>query len=419
MISVALIRNVSLLVCFIILGIFFLKEKQSVKLNWSLFFSFIWMLLALPIINYKCVSLGYWEFLNTKDSILKIPYDILFVWYILWLVPFYFFKGKYILLVVLILFWLDILTMPLLEKVGILKLNANWYIGELLTIVFVFIPGYLWSTFYFENKKLWVRALLQVIVMGMFLTMVVPFLIQSYQGFVFNFGEFSAYWVQLFFIIAFPSLVAVIDLVEKGKGTPFPYDKTQNLVRIGVYAYIKNPIQWSFTVLFIPLAIYHESWLLFLGFVLSILYTVGVSNTQENEDMRIRFKEDWKSYKSSVPSWYFLWKPKNILQGVIYFKKGCNQCEEIKMWFEKQETINLSVQFSEVYKGEELLQVTYVDYLGNEYKSVKAIASAIEHINLGYASLGWFMRFPGVLFLLQTIIDALWTSDEVKCEIKN
>ena len=53
-----------------------------------------------------------------------------------------------------------------------------------------------------------------------------------------------------------------------------------------------------------------------------------------------------------------------------------------------------------------MLQVTYIDYNSNSHTSVKAIAYALGHINLTYASLGWFMRFPGVCILLQCIIDA-------------
>ena len=221
-------------------------------------------------------------------------------------------------------------------------------------------------------------------------------------------------------MIAFPALVAVLDLIEKGKGTPFPYDKTQNLVTSGVYAYIKNPIQWSFTILFIPLAIYHESYLLLLGSVISLAYTIGVSNPQEYEDMKGRFAINWNNYKKSVPSWYFQWNPKQISLGTIYFKKDCNQCEEIKKWFENKKTINLKIDFSENYKGEELLQVTYKNHLGQEYKSVKAIAYALEHINLGYASLGWFMRFPIISYIIQSIIDALGFSEEKSsCKIEH
>ena len=60
-------------------------------------------------------------------------------------------------------------------------------------------------------------------------------------------------------------------------------------------------------------------------------------------------------------------------------------------------------------------QVTYVDDNYNQCRSVLAISYALGHINLLYASLGWFMRFPGVCFLLQLIVDATIPPVEAKC----
>ncbi len=416
--SITFISNSILGLCFLLIALFIIKENNCKKLNWSLFYNFIWILFALPIVNYICVGLGYWEFTSEKTLLLKIPYEILFIWSVIWLIPLYFFKGKYALIIALIILWLDMLTMPLLEKVGVLKLNTNWLIGEFLTVLLVFIPGYLWGKFYYDNIRLSIRALLQVLVMILFLTVAIPFIVKQYAGPNNEFGAFSIIWFQVFLIIAFPSLIAVIDLVIKGQGTPFPYDKTKKLVRTGVYAYIKNPIQWSFTWLFIPLAIYHESLLLLSGTLISILYTLGVSYPQEQEDMHQRFGDSWVLYKEKTPSWRFLWRPTSMPKGKIYFKKDCHECEDIKLWFEKQDIDNLEICYSFDYQGEELLQVTYVHHLGYEYNSVEAIAHALEHINLAYASLGWLMRFPIIKFLLQTIIDALGYSDQQDCNLK-
>lgn len=418
MITMPQIRTVLVAIIFVLLTAFFLKQKQSEKLNWGLFYSFIWMLFSLPIGNYYCVKLDLWHFKEINS--IKMPYDILFIWLFFWLLPFYIFKGKYLLILLASLLWIDLLAMPYIEKVEILKLNSNWVIGEFLLILLVFLPSYLWGKFSYEKKQLAIRALLQVATMSLFLTIVVPFSIKIYETGTFEFSSFSMLWFQIICIIAFPSFMGVIDLVEKGNGTPFPYDKTKLLVTTGVYAYIKNPIQWSFTILFIPLSIYHESYLLLSGVLISIAYTIGVSNGQEYEDMKERFGSKWNTYKKNVPSWYFQWKPKTFPEGIIYFKKDCNQCEGIKEWFEKQGSINLNIKYSENYTGKELTQVTYIHTSGEEYKSVKAIAHALEHIHLGYASIGWFMRFPVISFILQAIVDALGFSEDsenITCKI--
>lgn len=417
--SIESIRLIIVSVCLVFLTIFLLKEKQDVKLNWALFYSFIWVLFALPIVNYICVQFNLWEFL-VDDNPIKIPYDIFFIWLFVWVLPFYFFKGKYTLLITLILLWIDVLTMPLLEQYRILKLNQNWLFGEIILILTVFLPSYLWAKFSFQNKNIEFRASMQVATISLLLLIVIPFTAVYFQTHHFEFVNFSIVWFQIIFMIAFPSFIAVLDLVEKGKGTPFPYDKTEKLVTSGVYAYIKNPIQWSFTMLFIPLSIYHQSYLLFFGFIVSIAYTVGVSNPQEYEDMKERFGSKWETYKNKIPSWYFLWKPKLYLEATIYFKRDCNQCEEIKNWFEERNGQNLHIKYADFYEGETLLQVTYKSVEGKEYKSVTAIAHALEHINLGYASLGWFLRFPIINFIFQTIVDALGFSEHnTQCKVKN
>jgi len=402
------IRSLLIGLCFVFLIIIFIFKKQDKKLNWSIFYAALWISFSLAIINYICVEQNLWTYNSKTPLALKMPFDLYFIWIVFWaIIPVYFFKGKYPLILMLLLFWLDIILMPELENLGIIKLNQNWYFGEIALIFLVWLPSYMWARIYFNQTHLKWRSFFQVSIMCVFLILIIPYIIKYYTAQNFDIENFNIYNIQIIFILALPSLIAVIDLATKGNGTPFPYDKTSKLVKNGVYAYCKNPIQWSFTVIFIPLAIIYQSWLLAAGFLVSIAYTIGVSNTQEKEDMLNRFGQNWIDYKSLVPSWRFLWKPKNYPKGTIYFKKDCNQCEGLKKWFTKQNTANLNIEFSYKYKASSLEQVTYIDYNGNKYKSVTAIAHAFEHINLVYASLGWFMRFPIIKNILQIIIDAM------------
>jgi hypothetical protein len=212
----------------------------------------------------------------------------------------------------------------------------------------------------------------------------IPFIMQSY-GIIEKFQfHLAPYLFQFLLIIAFPALVAVHDLVKKGKGTPFPYDPTEHLVRTGVYAYIKNPIQWSFTLMFIPISFYYDSYYFLLG----------------------------------VPSWRFLWKPINIPYGEIYFDDDCNQCSQIKKWFQSFKSTKLHIKSKSEYPKDQILQVTYIDHNGLEYKGVRAIACAMEHINLAYASLAWFMRMPIINQVLQIIIDTMGVGNTIeRCEL--
>lgn len=402
----ALIQTSITLVSFIFLGIIFLIKKQNSKLNWAIFYAVLYVTVALPIVNYGCVKFGYWSFIKTNN--INLPFDLYYLWVLIWaIIPVYFFKGKYIILITLSLFWLDFVLMPQLAKVGIITLNKNWLLGELLLIIFVLIPSYFWAYCSFNNKHIGLRATFQVTVMTLIFLIALPFIMANF-GLINSFQVYySPLIAQLLIIIVLPSLIAVNDLVKKGKGTPFPFDPTKNLVRTGVYAYIRNPIQWSFTFMFIPLAVYFQSYYLLIGVFISFIYTIGVSNPQEFDDMEVRFKYKWKNYKLIVPNWTFLWTPKNIPQGTIYFDYNCNQCSKVQKWFLNSKAINLVIKDAKDFPKNSILQATYIDENGIEFKSISAIACSLEHINLAYASLGWFIRLPIINFLLQSIIDSM------------
>ena len=342
-----------------------------------------------------------------------MPFDLFFIWIVLWgIIPFYFFKGKYISIIFLVLLFVDIAWMPQLEKIGILTLHKNWILGEILLLSTVFLPSYLWAKFYYHKTNTKIRALFQVLIIFMLVAIIIPHITKSFIASEFCEFNNSTLLIQFAFIILLPALTATKDLVALGNGTPSPFDETTFLVQNGVYAYCRNPIQWSLTFIFIPLSIYYNTTVLLFGVIVSIFYTIGVSNPQENEDLFKRFGNSWVNYKKNVPSWRFLWKPKHIPKGTIYIKKNCINCEQIKSWFSKREAQNLNLVYSKEFSNYQLLQITYVNHNGKTFSSIKALSYALEHINLAWATLAWVMRFPVISHLLQLIVDAMGLKDE-------
>ncbi len=415
-------RNILVVAALIFLAILGLKKNQDVRLNWAIFYSVLYTSVSLAIINPLCVYFKLWHY-NGIENLINMPWDIYFLWVIIWgIIPVLFLSKRSFLIIVLAMIWIDLLLMPKLAEFNIHVLGSNWLIGEGIMLSLVFAPGYLWAYASYHSKWIGLRALFQIITMSLVFVMGLPYILNAYN----LIEEINLYWsgliFQLFLIITFPSLIAVFDLVTKGRGTPFPYDQTKKIVRTGVYGYCRNPIQWSFTLLFIPLSIYYSSFYLLIGSVVSFAYSFGVSDFQEYPDMEKRFGNNWTHYKGKVPKWYFLWKPKYYPKGTIYFDPFCTPCSQIKQWFIKSKAINLEVIDSTKYPGKGILQVTYVDHEGRTYHSVNAIASAFEHINLAMATLGWFMRMPGINHLLQAIIDTMEFSptngtNEDSCEL--
>jgi len=400
------VKSLILLFLLFFLSFISLKKVQNKKLNWSMFYAGLYTVIFLPIFNHICEKFDYWTFCS--DNILKMSIDIYFIWIVFWsIIPVYFFKGNHILIIVLSFLLIDLALMPILENEGVFILSEKWIIGELLILCFVFVPSYYWAYLNYNKKHTGFRASFQIITMiGIFL-IGLPYLLKNYNLISYINFNWSLYQIQFFLIIVFPALVAVNNLVSIGKGTPFPYDPTSRFVQSGVYAYCKNPIQWSFSLMFLLLCFYNSSTVFLLGFVFSVAYAFGVSDHQEYPDMERRFGEKWLEYKKSVPKWFFQWKPKSIPNAKIYFDYNCGQCYELNEWFKKKNPVNLSILNAEDFKSNTLDQVTYVDEYGEVHSSIYAIANALNHINLGFASIGWFMQFPIISDLLQTIIDAL------------
>ncbi|MBT5955052.1 hypothetical protein HOG98_10090 [bacterium] len=400
--------NIFVIAAFIILCIFFLKDKPNSKYNWAIFYSTLYMTVMLFSVNYFCAKLELWSFNYQGNQSSTIPPDLFFIWIVIWgILPFAFFRGRHLVLVSAFLLWIDICTMPILDAISVIKLNPRWILGDISLILTIFVPGYFWAYCSYHNNCLGVRAMLQVITFGIGSIIGIPLLLNIYGRLPNLSFDWSSIEIQLFFIAIFPGLAAVNDLVTKGKGTAFPFDPTKFLVRTGVYAYCKNPIQWSYALSFILLSVYHSSFYFLVGFLVTILFTIGISDPHESKDMTIRFGKDWGIYKLVVPKWMFLWTPNHIPKGVVFFKADCNQCKQIRTWFLKSKPINLDLKFDTDYPGNKLTQVTYIDHNGMEFKSVTAIACCLEHINLAYASLGWFMRFPVINYLLQLIVDSM------------
>lgn len=416
-----LLRNILLLLAFVFISFVFFRKKQDARLSWALFFSSLWVIVFLLLTNGLSVYLDFWSFNPEENLNVFIPYDLYFVWIVFWgVLPAFILKGRFILISTLCLLWLDVLLMPYLETLGILQLKEYWLLGELLLIVVVYIPSQIWASLFLAKKGLKWRSLFQFLVLSVIYGLGIPFVVYLYFPEDINFIKWeqaTPYILQLAFIILLPALVAVIDLGQKGKGTPFPYDATTKLVKSGVYAYIRNPIQWSLTFFFIPLALFFHSYVLLTGIIVSVAYTIGVSEQHEQTQLKALFSTQWLKYKKNVPLWYFSWQPRHIPEATIYIRKNCNTCSQLRRWLEQRKPIHLHFEDAENFKNGQLSQLTYKGIYGQYNTSVKALAHSLEHINLAWASLGWFMRLPGINQLLQLIIDSMGLINEpASCE---
>jgi len=212
---------------------------------------------------------------------------------------------------------------------------------------------------------------------------------------------------QAMIIAAIIGVSAVQEFVERGSGTPFPYDPPRRLVTSGIYAYVRNPMQLSASLLFLILAFMLKHPWFFVATFISVAYSAGFARWNEDAELTDRFGDDWTRYAVRVRAWFPRWRSAIETPSTIYFAAGCEACSPIGRWLARQSPVALRVMPAELHPTEDLWRVRYEGADGEIADGVSAIARALEHINFMWALLGCMARTPPARLVLQSIIDGV------------
>ncbi len=89
---------------------------------------------------------------------------------------------------------------------------------------------------------------------------------------------------------------------RKAKGTPVPFNPPTELVIVGPYAWMRNPMVTAvFTALFGIGFILHSTSIVFIWTPLYILAHIVELKTVEEPELELRFGSAYRKYKRSVP----------------------------------------------------------------------------------------------------------------------
>jgi protein-S-isoprenylcysteine O-methyltransferase Ste14 len=215
-------------------------------------------------------------------------------------------------------------------------------------------------------------------------------------------------WLQVVFVIAMPGVSAVMEFVERGGGTPIPFDPPKRLVTSGVYRYCANPMQTSCAVVMLVWAgLLRNGWLL-LGAGVGIVYDAGIAAWDERQDLMERFGEDWKRNRAEVGNWWPRWRPYAAgSPGRVYIAATCGPCSEVREWLEALKPVGLEIVDAECLRAGSIRRMRYEAVDGSYcVDGVRAMARALEHLHLGWALAGAFLRLPGVWWFVQVVMDA-------------
>lgn len=388
-------------------------RRPSLRARAGILLALVWNACALLALHVLATRLGWWRFDASGGMLLGMPMDVYLAWTLLWgaIAPLAFGNLPFA-WIVIAAGALDIVTMPIAEPV--VQLGPRWLVGEAVALAIALVPSQLLYRWTARDEHLVGRAVLQVLAFSGVLLFVLPAI--AVEGSSTDWANPFArpLWqcsliVQALAVPAVIGVSAVQEFVERGGGTPVPFDAPRRLVSTGVYAYVRNPMQLSAVLLLLALGVVLRNlWVASAG-VIGHVYSVGLAAWDEDDDLARRFGGLWTLYRAGVRAWVPRWRPR--FPGAdgparLYVAASCDMCSQVGRWFADRRAANLTILPAERHSTRPLTRITYEHTDGTIATGVTAIARALEHIHFGWAWVGAMLRLPVINQVTQLIADA-------------
>ncbi|MEE6259276.1 methyltransferase [Plantactinospora sonchi] len=360
---------------------------------------------------------GWYTFAEVDGTFRGMPVDLWLGWAVLWgPVPVLLRRVVPVPAALGLLLWLDAVTMP--ELAPLVRLAPNWLVGELVGLLLVALPAQLLGRWSADRRQLTARVLLQMAVFTAVTLWLVPTA-------VFEYGDGS--WARLTalpadrlfllaqvgLLVAVPALAAVREFAVCGGGTPYPWDPPRRLVTTGPYAYLANPMQVSAVGLLLLIAASTGSGWLAVAALAAVAFGVAVAGPHERRYLDQRYGPAWRAYRSQVRDWWPRWRPypspvpaSDPPPAVLWIDADCGTCRAVAGFLHRRRPHRLVIRPAAEHP-EVLWRARYEGGDGRTERGVAAVAHALDHVNLGWAGVGWSLRLPGVAWLAQAVTDAM------------
>ena len=373
--------------------------------------SALWVAVMLIVLQRMNTAEHWWTFVAYGSSSM-IPVELYFGWVALWgVLPELLFVRLDLVWVAAIMGLVDIVGMPLLSDV--VRLNDAWLAGEAIAILLVLFPALFLGRWTQYDRRLGLRATLQVALSGTLFLFFVPELVffctgGGWRPLLRMSSAERQIVLQSIALLALPGVAAVMEFVQRGRGSPIPFDPPKRLVVSGIYRYIANPMQLSCVLVMLAWSAVLQSAWLAAGAVVAIVYGAGIASWDERADLEKRFGETWREYRRAVRNWIPRWRP--YVPGApsrLYIARTCSQCSELRRWLERRNPVGLEFADAESLPEGSIRRVRYDVGDGSEaVEGVRALGRALEHIHLAWALAGAALRIPGVWQAVQLVMDA-------------
>ena len=374
-----------------------------------------WNVVALLTVHVVAAREGWWAFGVTEATVAGFPVDLYVGWVVMWgLLAARVAERAPMAIVILGAVLIDLVAMPRMRPVVVL--GETWLIGELIAQSVCLVPGLFLARWTRNAAHVGRRATLQALTFGGLALVVLPQVILEQTG-----GSWSALserpsWVvgllgQGVAALGLLGVSAAQEFATRGHGTPVPFDPPTRLVVSGPYAYVRNPMQLSAALVLVSWGALLGSWWVVAGGGMAVIYGAGFATGDEAADLERRFGIGWHRYRTLVRPWVPRWRPADLGDlapvATLYVAEECGPCSEVRTWCEARRPVALQVVAAERHPSRTLTRITYDPGDGTgDVEGVAAVARALEHIHLGWALLGMFVRLPGICQTLQLITDA-------------
>jgi protein-S-isoprenylcysteine O-methyltransferase Ste14 len=370
----------------------------------------LWNLPALLALDVGARALGWWKYGTSGGGLAGMPVDVWLGWALAWgAVPALAFRRG-ILAPVTLAVGVDVVALPLLAPV--VELGPRWLLGETLGVAAGVVPAVVLARLTAERRHTGVRAALQLVAFGGLTLGIFPLAAFALRGGGFGNVVAQPRWVlglaaQVLAVPALFAASAVQEFAERGGGTPVPLDPPRRLVTTGPYAYVANPMQLGMTLLLVGYGALLGSWWVAAIGPVGAVFSSGFAAWQEHGDLDRRYGQRCHAYRAEVRAWLPRWRPRHQEPALLHLAVTCEPCTQLARWLDRRAPLAL-----EVVPAEDaplpLDRMTYVPADGTKPEDgVRALGRALEHLNLGWALIGFTMRLPVVRAFLQLVVDAV------------
>lgn len=147
------------------------------------------------------------------------------------------------------------------------------------------------------------KSLLFLILVPGLLIGVFPYMISTTDTELISLGVLS-YLAFPFLLIGWVAMLwSFWNFTVRGKGTPAPIDPPKELVAVGLYRYVRNPMYVAGLITLLGWILWSPSFSLILAFLLFLLATHLFITLYEEPTLKKKFGAAYEEYLKQVPRW--------------------------------------------------------------------------------------------------------------------